>query len=455
MDSFTPEQLPVLSTLAKSFAVYDAWFCAVPSQTYCNRSFFHASSSSGFVMNAPHKKWLETNSAPTIFNRLQDAGRTWRVYYDPTQIVPLTALIHAPVLAPYFLTNFATMEQFYTDVANDTLPDYAFIEPRMLFNHNDFHPPGPLVIDGVKIPDPSDVRCGDLLLHQIYSAVRASATRPTNPSNTLLLVTFDEHGGTLRSRRAAGRAVAGKAAAGPGEMGFFFDRLGVRVPTIAICAYTGAGTIVKRHVHHAAVVRTLCEKFDLPYLTERDRTAPDIRDAINLSARRDPSTWPVTVPPPQPPGSGNTDPLSPELAAVPLNGLERDFVTLALAHFTGVEPAPADVPKTIGAAYAALQPYVGAFGSTKYEGRHAIADHRAPRAPRRMKMLLLTPARLALGTLRAIWADGPRSPSTRRRSRAWTPRPRRSRRSSRAANRLRRQHRLRPARAHAHRRRAA
>ncbi len=75
MDSFTPEQLPVLSTLAKSFAVWDAWFCAVPSQTYCNRSFFHASTSSGYLLNTPHKRWLETNSAPTIFNRLQEAGR--------------------------------------------------------------------------------------------------------------------------------------------------------------------------------------------------------------------------------------------------------------------------------------------------------------------------------------------------------------------------------------------
>ena len=122
MDSFTSAQLPVLSTLAKSFAVYDAWFCAVPSQTYCNRSFFNASSSSGFLLNSPHKRWLETNTAPTIFNRLQAAGRTWRVYYDATQIVPLTALIHAPVLAPYFLTHFATMDQFYKDCLLYTSP---------------------------------------------------------------------------------------------------------------------------------------------------------------------------------------------------------------------------------------------------------------------------------------------------------------------------------------------
>lgn len=39
MGSFSPEMLPTLSTLAREFAVFDNWYCAVPSQTFCNRSF--------------------------------------------------------------------------------------------------------------------------------------------------------------------------------------------------------------------------------------------------------------------------------------------------------------------------------------------------------------------------------------------------------------------------------
>ncbi|MEZ4689292.1 MAG: alkaline phosphatase family protein [Ignavibacteria bacterium] len=38
MGSFSPEMMPVTSALARNFAVYDNWFCAVPSQTFCNRS---------------------------------------------------------------------------------------------------------------------------------------------------------------------------------------------------------------------------------------------------------------------------------------------------------------------------------------------------------------------------------------------------------------------------------
>ena len=120
-------------------------------------------------------KWPLSNNAPTIFNRLSDAGKTWRVYYDATQIVPMTALIHGSMLDQYWDKNFYTMDEFYQDVANGTLPAYAFVEPRSLYNNNDYHPPAPLA-PNVPIGGWSDVRAGDLLAHDIYTAVKASAT---------------------------------------------------------------------------------------------------------------------------------------------------------------------------------------------------------------------------------------------------------------------------------------
>jgi len=47
----------VLSTLARGFAVFDHWFADVPSQTFTNRSFFHAGSASGLVINALCRTW--------------------------------------------------------------------------------------------------------------------------------------------------------------------------------------------------------------------------------------------------------------------------------------------------------------------------------------------------------------------------------------------------------------
>jgi phospholipase C len=61
MTGYTPEQMPVLSTLARGFATFDHWFCEVPSCTFPNRSFFHAATSSGYVLNMTRR----SRSSPT------------------------------------------------------------------------------------------------------------------------------------------------------------------------------------------------------------------------------------------------------------------------------------------------------------------------------------------------------------------------------------------------------
>jgi phospholipase C len=50
MTGYTPEQVPVLSAIARDFGVFDHWFCEVPSQTFMNRSFWTAATSSGLVV---------------------------------------------------------------------------------------------------------------------------------------------------------------------------------------------------------------------------------------------------------------------------------------------------------------------------------------------------------------------------------------------------------------------
>lgn len=331
MGGFGPEMLPVLSTLAREFAVFDHWYCAVPSQTFCNRSFFHASTSHGFVTNkhgGGYDKWIDAEPAPTIFNRLEEAGLDWRIYYDELQLVAFTGVLHAPVLEKYWKTNhFATMAQFYEDAANGTLPAYSFIEPRMAYNHNDFHPPfGALresEVDGVEVVDSavSDVRAGEALVHEIYSAIKgARSDTGSNALNTLLLITFDEHGGTY-DHVPPPKAEPPHAGAAPGEMGFSFDRLGCRVPAIAVSAYTRRGTIVNDEMHHGSVIQTLSKMHGLRPLTRRDAGANDLFAVVNLDKPRHPDDWPTTMPqwlpsnpqeaPPHPAHAHKDKPLSP------------------------------------------------------------------------------------------------------------------------------------------------
>lgn len=369
MGSFTPDMLPVMSTLAREFAVYDHWFAAVPSQTFCNRSFFHASTSHGFVTNKAdggYGKWLDAPEAPTVFNRLDEAGIGWTIYYDELQLVSLTGVLHAPALEKFWKSgHFATMTQFYIDVENGALQPYSFIEPRMAYNHNDFHPAfGELRasdVDGTEVIDSaiSDVRAGELLIHNIYTAIRASAADGSNALNTMLLITFDEHGGTYdhvpppRAQPPDGGE--------PGEMGFRFTRLGCRVPAIAVSAWTRRNTIIHDEMHHGSLAATLSRLHGLAPLTRRDEEATPIFNAVNLDQARDPSTWPTTTPqylPPNPqaedphPGNAHKDkPLSP-----PAEGL----LGLLLARYGNPEHID---PKTYGDAYTVLKTYgEGLFG---------------------------------------------------------------------------------------------
>src|ERR1700722_602858 len=113
MTGYTPEQMPVISALARGFATFDHWFCEVPSQTFPNRSFFHAATSSGYVINAsPPDSFPVHNTAETIFERLESKGLTWRVYCDPPSPLSFVALVHASRLRARFATNFFTTDQF-------------------------------------------------------------------------------------------------------------------------------------------------------------------------------------------------------------------------------------------------------------------------------------------------------------------------------------------------------
>ncbi len=76
MGGFTPEMLPVFSAIAKGFAVYDAWHAGVPSQTFCNRSFFHASTSHGFVDEQGSRRLRQVDRRSRRPRRSSTASRT-------------------------------------------------------------------------------------------------------------------------------------------------------------------------------------------------------------------------------------------------------------------------------------------------------------------------------------------------------------------------------------------
>ena len=302
MTGYAPEQVPVISALARGFATFDHWFCEVPSQTFPNRSFFHAGTSSGYVVNtSPPDSFPVHNTAETIFERLESKGLTWRVYCDPPTPLSMTALIHASRLRRRFATNFFTTDQFLEDAAKGELPNYSFIEPNFLHGHNDMHPAFNALAPGMDFDPPSSLLGGEALLAKIYNAIRSSASdRGSNVFNTLLMVNFDEHGGTY-DHVAPPAAPSPDPAAPVGQMDFTFNRSGIRVPAIAISPWVAERTIVNDEYRHTSVIRTLRERWSLGApLTARDAAARDIAPILSREEPRNPSDWPDVVPLPVP-----------------------------------------------------------------------------------------------------------------------------------------------------------
>jgi len=341
MTGYLPAQVPVISALARAFATFDHWFCDVPSQTFANRSFFHAASSSGFVNNlSPAGSFPLHNTAETIFERLERNGLSWRVYCDPPSRLSLTGIIHAPRLWKHFATRFVTTDQFLQDCADGSLPAYSFIEPNLLYGHNDMHPAFGALFPGTAIDPPSSLLGGEALLAKIYNAIRTSRSDiGSNAWNTLLVVTFDEHGGTYDHVPPL-LAPAPDPGAPPGELGFRFDRAGVRVPAFAISAWIPAQTVVTSVHLNTSVIATLRRRWQLGgALTGRDAVAAELSPVLSLEAPRDPDDWPEVTPQPVPSYAG----LVPAPGAA-LRGLGKAafHCCVALAQSRG-KPVPAVV----------------------------------------------------------------------------------------------------------------
>jgi phospholipase C len=115
--------------------------------------------------------------------------------------------------------------------------------------------------------------------------VRTSSTAGgSNFANTLFLVAFDEHSGTY-DHVPPPRVDPSDPAAPPGQMGFRFDRAGIRIPTLAVSAYIDPRTVVTGQYRNTSLIRTLRERWPLgPPLTGRDATAAGIAPVLTRAA---------------------------------------------------------------------------------------------------------------------------------------------------------------------------
>jgi phospholipase C len=259
MSCFDPVQLPVLSTLAKSFVLCDRWFADVPGPTMPNRAFVHAATSQGYTWNA---NWKPKFTCQTLYDRIDAAaGRSWRSYYhDQNDIVELY-----PYLKKNATNNVLFESSFASDVAGDRLATYSFITPA--FINSPQHPAN-------SMHAPVDVRPAEKLVADVYGALRA---HPAVWKKTLLIIVFDEHGGYY-DHVPPPATVSPDGIPGRTDQSFLvpfdFKRLGLRVPAILVSPWfkPGIDSIV---YSHATIPGSIIDALQLPggFLTQRDAKA--------------------------------------------------------------------------------------------------------------------------------------------------------------------------------------
>ena len=249
---FAQSQLPVLTTLALEFAVFNRWFASIPGPTICNRAFAHYGTSFGRVdmnilcVNEPFKD---------VYSRLINANpkHTAKLYYyDATSSTMEVAnlLQNEPQL-------FGTYDQFLDDCSSGNLPEYSFIEP----NYNDHDTDTGEAVASDQHPD-HNIQAGELFIASVYNAIKQNANLW---QSTALLVVYDEHGGiydhVVPPACTPDQFTASANDTGTGQP-FAFDRLGVRVPAILISPWIPKGTVVDGRVFdHASIPATITKFF--------------------------------------------------------------------------------------------------------------------------------------------------------------------------------------------------
>ena len=296
MRSFDPSQLPIITTLAKEFAVCDRWFSSLPGPTWPNRFFFMAGTSGG-LDGSPSDLDVVTSTTVegyrfengNVFDQLDGHCIPWHIYRGDD--FPVAFALKGMNLNE-LQGRLSSFDDFAGDVSKTAFPHkFVFIEPKYGESTFDVTGPGDFAC-GNSMHPLDDVTRGEALIKKTYEAIRNSP----HWEHSLLLVTFDEHGGFYDH-------VAPPPATPPGDLqtagyvqhGFRFDRLGVRVPTLVISPFTPRGVIDHTDYDHTSMLKTVQKLFGMGSLTNRDAAAEDFLKLTSLTSAR--TNTPTQLPP--------------------------------------------------------------------------------------------------------------------------------------------------------------
>jgi phospholipase C len=258
MGYYDQRDIPFYYWLASTFSLADRHFAAALGGTWPNRQLLYTGtaqtsrSSTGILLGAR-----------TIFDALDDAGVSWRVYKDGT---PHQDCIGWKEGARGVEGNAA----FFAALHDGTLPSVTFVDSQA----EDEHPP-------------ADVQKGEGWTRTVYEQLTRSPLWP----RLAAFLTYDEGGGFFDH-------VPPPSACPPDASRRELDRRGTRVPLIVLSPWARPHAVSHVTHDHASILRFIELLHDLPALTARDANADAMLDMFDFSGRA------PMLKPPAPPAAG-------------------------------------------------------------------------------------------------------------------------------------------------------
>jgi len=333
MGFFRGDQVPVTSFLARSFCVCDRWFAPVPTSTLPNRLTLLAGTTAVDTTGGV----LPPIAGTFVLDWLNNRGVPWRVYHAGA----LSFLLLLGKVGVVLGKSCRAFDEFATDFATEAdgvFPKVVLLEP----SYGDAPPFGPPPNDNHA---PDAVAPGEAFLHAIYTAV---IDNPARWAKTMLIVTYDEHGGFFDHVPP----LAVRQPPPPGaRFTAPFTSTGPRVPGIVISPLVVPGSVCHANFDHTSFLQLLAERFGAgPTEYSPDVTARRNQGIRSLSETLTGPVDPRRPAPPNPPPvpaqpAGPSDrPLAftPPVPPGPPTPLQQAFVDAAkdLADQAGARADP-------------------------------------------------------------------------------------------------------------------
>jgi phospholipase C len=293
--------------MASKFSTSDRWFSPVMTRTSPNREYLMAATSQGYVYPIGTDSGDQSLlSAKTIFQELQTAGISWKIYVNPKNSPCATNPTPQCLLTLSYVKNFqwghtipanypnslVPISQYFTDLQKGTLPQVAMIEPASnagLDEHGSDSDQYPI-----------NIQLGAKYVSSLINALMSS----TSWKDSAFILTFDEAGG-LYDHVAAQPTVSpdgikpkdllpGDICTVAGGPTCDFTYTGYRLPLIVASPYARKHYVSHTVSDSTAILKLIETRFNLPALTRRDAAQKNMTEFFNFN-------FPPWTTPPAPP----------------------------------------------------------------------------------------------------------------------------------------------------------